>query len=59
MTPIPPNTPVNAELVAFWVDQLAGLTGSAREAMLAALTSSRGARFAERVRELLIEAVAA
>ena len=59
MNPTPPNIPVNADVVAFWVDQLAGLPVSAREAMLSALASSHGQRFAERVRELLTEAVAA
>lgn len=59
MTPTPPNIPVNAELVAFWVDQLAGLPVSARETMLSALASAHGTRFAERVRDLLVQECAA
>lgn len=59
MTPIPPNMPIAADVVAFWVDQLASLPQGAREAMLSALAASHGARFAERVRDLLVQECAA
>ena len=59
MTPTPPNTPVDASLASFWADQLAFLTGAERESWLAALASSHGARFAERVRQLLTQERAA
>lgn len=59
MTPTPPNTPVDAGLVAFWADQLAPLSGATRGSWLAALASSHGARFADRVRELLTQERAA